>query len=165
MSQQQRNSFTPFKTRNGRELHMLAMGTVLASEMITAAERENTIWTWALRTIGFIMMGVGLVLVFKPMSVLADVLPIAGDFVEMGTTLVSFVIAGACSLTTISLAWLFYRPLIGVPLLVAGIGLVVVLVKLILKARSSRAATSTANVTKQVTETNVPAEETLGVSS
>ena len=99
------------------------------------------------------------------MSVLADVLPIAGDFVEMGTGLVSFCIAGACSLATISLAWLFYRPLIGVPLLVAGIGMVVALVKLILKARSARVATPTANVTKPVTETNVPAEETLGVSS
>ncbi len=165
MSQQQRNSFTPFKTSNGRELHMLAMGTVPASEMITAAERENTIWTWALRTIGFVMMGVGLGLVFKPMSVLADVLPIAGDLVEMGTSLVSFVIAGACSLTTISLAWLFYRPLIGAPLLVAAIGLVGVLVKLMLKARSARSATSTANVTKPVTETNAAVEETLGVSS
>lgn len=163
MSQQAGTSFIPFTTSNGRSLHMLSMGAVPASEMIATAERENTIWTWALRGIGFLMMGFGIRMVLSPMAVLADVLPIAGDFVQMGTGLVSFFIAGACSLGTVSLAWLFYRPLIGAPLLVAGIGLIVVLVKLMLKIRSSRVAAPTANVSNPANEIDEPAEETLGV--
>jgi len=145
MSQQHGNSFTPFQTSNGSELHMLAMGNVPASEMIAAAETQNTIWTWGLRAGGFIIMCLGLSMVFKPLSVLADVLPIAGDIVQTGTGLISFCLAGAGSLATISLAWMFYRPLIGVPLLVAGIGLIVALVRFVLQARSSRSTTPVAD--------------------
>jgi hypothetical protein len=148
MSQQEGNTFVPFKTSNGKPLNLLAMGSIPASDMISREEAKNTALTWGLRVVGFIMMGVGLGMVFRPLSVLADVLPIAGDFVQAGTGMIAFCIAGACSLGTISVAWVFYRPLIGVPLSVASIGLVVVLVRFVLKARASRAMAPAAETTK-----------------
>ncbi len=144
MSAQAGNSFAPFETSKGRILHLLEMGAVPASEMIAAPERPNMTWTWALRGVGFVLMGVGLGLVLKPMSVLADEYPIVGDFVNVGIGRFSFIMAGACWLGSISLVWLFYRPLIGVPLLAAGIGLVVVLAELSVRAHSSSATTPTA---------------------
>ena len=163
MSEQAGHSFTPFRTSNGKSLNMLAMGTVAASDMIARAEAENTAWTWGLRVAGFVMMGIGLGLVLKPLSVLADVLPIAGDFVQTGTGLISFCVAGACSLATISVAWVFYRPLIGVPLLLAGVGLFSALVYFLLKARAAR---STAPAAKSVEfapdSTSEPVGELVG---
>ena len=123
MAQQLRDTFTPFLTSNGRQLNMLAIGTVTADQMIATAAAENSLWTWVLRVVGSALMFTGLCLIARPLSVLADVLPPIGSVVEMGTGLVALLVAGALSLTTISFAWLFYRPLIGVPLLMVGIGL------------------------------------------
>jgi hypothetical protein len=128
MAQQIRDTFTPFTASNGRQLNMLTVGTVSADQMIATATAENSMWTWGLRAVGAILMVVGLSLMARPLSVLADVLPPVGAVVEMGTGLVALLIAGALSLTTISFAWLFYRPLIGVPLLLAGGGLIALLV-------------------------------------
>ena len=85
----------------------------------------------------FLLMFIGLCLVFKPLSVVADVLPIFGDLVGLGTGVVSFGIAATCSLLTIAFAWIFYRPLVGVPLLVLGLGL---FVALIVKSKQAKAA-------------------------
>jgi hypothetical protein len=60
-------------------------------------------------------------MVLKPLSVLADVLPILGNIVEIGNGLVAGVIALVCSLVTIAIAWIFYRPVLAIVLLlVAG---------------------------------------------
>lgn len=135
MAQQTRDTFTPFIASNGRQLNMLTVGTATADQMIATAAAENSMWTWILRAVGAFMMFAGLTLVVRPLSVLADVLPPVGAVVEFGTGLVALLVAGSFSLATISLAWLFYRPLIGVPLLLTGIGLIALLI-MKLKPRS-----------------------------
>ena len=104
-------------------------GAVDAEGVFAAAERNNTIITWILRIVGFFMMFFGLSMVMKPISVLADVLPILGDIVEIGAGLVAGVVAFACSLVTIAVAWIFYRPVLAVILLAAAGGLVFLLLK------------------------------------
>ena len=74
-------------------------------------------------------MYVGLSMVFRPLSVLADVLPILGDIVGMGTGLVAGVIALICALVTIAIAWIFYRPVLAIALLVAAGALVFFIIK------------------------------------
>ena len=91
--------------------------------MFTAAEAANATMTWILRLVGFIGMAIGFCMVFKPMEVVADVVPFIGNIVGLGFTIAAFGIAGAISLVTIAIAWLFYRPLIGIPLLLLGVGL------------------------------------------
>jgi hypothetical protein len=63
----------------------------------------------------------------KPLSVLADVLPIAGSIVGVGVGIFAFVASLALSLITIAIAWIFYRPMLGIPLLVVGIALLLLL--------------------------------------
>jgi hypothetical protein len=60
----------------------------------------------------------GLLALFQPFRVLADVLPMAGTIVGAGTAIVSFLLAAVGSLTVIALAWLWYRPVLGIALLV-----------------------------------------------
>ena len=83
------------------------------------------------------MMTIGGALVFGPLAVIADVVPFIGDLVRTGVTLIAALVAGIGSALTISLAWLFYRPMIGVPLLILAIGLLIVL--LVMKRRSATA--------------------------
>ena len=100
------------------------MGKHTADAMFTSAQESNKMLTWILRVVGFVVMFIGFSLLFKPLSVVADVLPIAGDIVGIGTGIVAFLLAAPLSLITIAVAWIFYRPLIGVPLLIlAGVGL------------------------------------------
>jgi hypothetical protein len=62
-------------------------------------------------------------MLMKPVAVLADVVPFLGSLVEMGSFLVSLLVAATLSLVTISVAWLFYRPLLTVGLLLVAGGL------------------------------------------
>ena len=71
--------------------------------------------------IGFLMMLIGLNMVFKPLSVLGDVIPFIGDLIGMGTSVVSFLIALPCWLICIAIAWIFYRPVLGIILLILAV--------------------------------------------
>jgi hypothetical protein len=89
--------------------------------MFKAAEDGNAMMTLILRAVGFLMMFFGLRTMSRPLSVLADVLPILGTGVGFVTGFVSFFIALGLSFVTIAVAWIFYRPLVGLALLlVAG---------------------------------------------
>ncbi len=53
---------------------------------------------------------------------MADVLPFLGDLVGMGTAVVALALALPLSLATIAIAWVVYRPLVGIGLIVVGVG-------------------------------------------
>jgi Flp pilus assembly protein TadB len=72
--------------------------------------------------------------------VLADVLPILGDLIGIGTGIVAFLIATPVALITIGIAWLFYRPLLGIVLLAAAGGLLFLLIKKRMAAKAAKAA-------------------------
>ena len=121
IAKQHGDTFVAYTAKNGKKLSYIEDGVKDAAEMFETARTNNAIMTWLIRVGGFLMMFIGLSMVFKPLSVLADVLPILGDIVEMGMGLVAGLIALICALVTIAIAWLFYRPVLGIILLaVAG---------------------------------------------
>lgn len=124
IAQQTAKSFSAFTGGSGTAINMLQVGNHSAETMFASAHATNKMFTWILRVVGFVVMFFGFSLVFKPLSVVADVLPIAGTIVGVGTGIVAFLLAAPLSLVTISVAWIFYRPLVGVPLLlVACVGI------------------------------------------
>jgi len=115
------SSFMAYTARSTRKSISHVMdGSIDAAGVFAAAERSNSIITWLVRIGGFLLMFFGLSSILKPISVLADVLPILGDIVEMGTGLVAGLVALICALVTIAIAWLFYRPVLGILLLLAA---------------------------------------------
>jgi len=104
---------------------MLSSGVVSAEKMFQKAEAENTAMTWILRIIGtaFLVFGIGLVL--QPLASMTNWIPLIGSMVEMGVALVAITVGGAFALLTVSVAWLFYRPLISIPLIVLSVGALV----------------------------------------
>jgi hypothetical protein len=115
------STFEPYHAKAGSDIRWLENGIHSAESMFESAHRSNSMLTWILRFAGLIMMTIGLSLVLKPLSVVADVLPILGDILEAGTGLVAFLISLALALVTIAVAWVFYRPDLGIALLaVAG---------------------------------------------
>ncbi len=116
-------TFEPYATKAGGTIELLQTGVHTAAAMIQEAQDSNKMLTWIVRLIGFILMFVGLNMVFKPLSIIADVLPILGDIVGAGTGIISFLFATILSLITIAIAWIVYRPLLGIILLVVAVGL------------------------------------------
>ena len=117
VAKQSGDTFVGYTAKTGKKVDLLSDGVRDSAEMFEAARSSNSTLTWLVRIGGFLLMFFGLSMVLKPLSVLADVLPILGDIVEMGAGLVAGLVALACALVTIAIAWIFYRPLIGIVLL------------------------------------------------
>ncbi len=124
LSKQAGDSFEPYDTRAGTTIDRLQVGTATADQMFQQAEAENSTLTWILRLVGFILMAIGIMMVLGPLSVLADVVPFIGSIVGFGTGFLAFSVAAVLSLVTIAIAWVAYRPVVGISILVvAGLAL------------------------------------------
>lgn len=115
------DSFADYQTKAGGAIAMIVPGDVTAQRMFDSALSDNTVLTWILRLGGFIVLWIGFSLIFAPLSVLADVLPFLGSLVGFATGLLAFILAAVVALTIIALAWLVFRPLLGVALLVCAV--------------------------------------------
>lgn len=116
-------TFGPYKI-NKDSIDEFVTGTQTSEQMLGAAQKRNTTMAWILRLAGFLAMFIGLTMVFKPLSVVLDVIPFLGNIAEKGTGLVAFLIAAGCSLVTIAIAWFFYRPLLSLLLIALAVGAV-----------------------------------------
>ena len=85
------------------------------------AKAGNTALTWGLRGGGFVLLLIGFILIMGPLSVLADIIPFLGNIVGGVTFVISLVLAAASTSFIIAMAWIFYRPYVGVPLLVVTV--------------------------------------------
>jgi hypothetical protein len=142
LARQVKNTLEPFPTLGGKgdNIELLSMGTKSADAMFTAAQQANVTLTWILRLVGFLVMAVGIYLVFAPLVTMADVLPFLGNLLGMGVGLIAGLVAFCLSAVTIGIAWVYYRPIIGIPLLVVGIGGMVGLFMLARKRQAAAAA-------------------------
>ncbi len=138
------NTFEAFTAKAGGNIEMLETGNHSPESMFATAQAGNTALTWVLRFFGVLLMFFGFSAIFRPLSVLADVLPIAGTIVGAGTSLVSALLAIPISLVIIAFAWIFYRPLIGIPLLIAAVAGIVFLVKKLLDQKKSQSSVQAA---------------------
>ena len=89
-------------------------------------------------------MLVGFSLLFRPLSVLADVVPFIGNIVGAGTGFVALLLSLPLSLLVISVAWIFYRPLIGIPLVIAAVAGFVFLIRTLMAQKSKRLSPASA---------------------
>ncbi|MCL2304994.1 MAG: TMEM43 family protein [Planctomycetaceae bacterium] len=119
------DTFEPYVAANGRHVGMLSVGTHSLENMYSQAHSGNAIITWILRLVGFLAVFIGLTAITAPLAVLASVIPFLGNLVGVGTWFFSLLFAVTWSLLVIAVAWLFYRPIIGIILLVVAVGLVV----------------------------------------
>lgn len=131
-------TFAPFTTRRGGRLFELRSGQTTKEDFFRKLNADNDFMTWILRLVGFGLMYFGLMLLFRPMSVLADIVPFFGTLVGYGTGLLAFLLALPLSLTTIAIGWIVYRPLLGIGLLVVSAGLIVLLGRGISRSRTAQ---------------------------
>ena len=120
-------TFAKYVAKNGKTVSRLALGTKSMEEMYESARSGNKAFTWILRVIGIILVCAGLKMIFAIFEAIAKVVPFLGSIVGAGVGFVCTVLGLAWSIVWIAIAWLTYRPLISVPLLVGAVALVVYL--------------------------------------
>jgi hypothetical protein len=126
---QKGDKFAAYIASNGNKILELRDGIHTADAMFAAAQASNRTLTWILRLVGFVCMYIGLSMVFRPLSVLGDVVPFIGNVIGMGTGILAFLLATPCTLVTIALAWIIYRPLLGILLLAVAAGAIYMIIK------------------------------------
>ena len=114
------DTFAAYQTKAGGAIAMIVAGNVPAQQMFEDAIATNTLVTWLVRLGGFILLWIGFGLLFAPLSVLADIVPLFGSLVGAATGLIAFLLALAVALTVIAIAWVVFRPLLGIALLAAA---------------------------------------------
>ena len=121
------NTFVPFLASNGNTFYRLAMGTQDMNGMFESAKSSNATTAWLLRGLGVVLCIAGFGMIFAPLKVLADVIPLLGNIVGAGTGLVAGLLGSAWSLVIIAIAWIRFRPVLGFCLLGAALTLVILL--------------------------------------
>jgi hypothetical protein len=120
VARQNGDDFLPYRTRNGSEILLVADGDVPPGDMFQSAQDTNNLIAWIIRVVGLILLMAGFGLILAPFGVLADVLPLAGTIVRMGTGLIGFVLGLIVGTVTIALAWLAFRPVTTIIILAVG---------------------------------------------
>jgi hypothetical protein len=129
IAQQSGSTFVSYRTKTGGSVDLLESGHVSAADMFQMAQDRNKLLTWAIRIGGFFLLGMAFSMILRPIAVLASILPFLGRLVGTGTTFVAFLLAGIVWGLTVSFAWIFYRPVLGVILLAGAAFLLILVVK------------------------------------
>ena len=116
------STFAPYAAKAGDTILLVEEGPHTAAQMFQTAISANKVTTWVLRGGGFLAMVLGLFLVFRPLAVLGDVVPFVGSLLGIGVGLFALLVGAVLSFTTIAIAWIVVRPLLGIALLAVAVG-------------------------------------------
>lgn len=115
------DTFKAYKAKNGKRFQTLRMGKKDADEIFESEHAANKMWLWVFRIIGVLLVIASLKGIFGFLSTLLKVIPFLSNIIGWGVGVVCTVVGIAWSLIVIAVAWLFYRPLLGIALLaIAG---------------------------------------------
>jgi len=115
------STFEEYTASNGKTVSQVAMGTVSSEKMFADAHSSNKLWTWVLRLVGVILVISGLRAMFSILPALFKIIPFLGKIIGAGVGFICGIGGFVWSLVVISIAWLTYRPLIGIPMLLLAI--------------------------------------------
>lgn len=112
------DSFLPFRAKNGYTLEKLVMGKKDMDQFFEDEQTSNTLKTWMLRILGIMMVIGGLKLIFGFVETLLKIVPFLSSIIGWGVGVICTVLGFVWSMIVIAIAWLFYRPILSITLLV-----------------------------------------------
>jgi len=123
------NQFSAFTTDSGNIMYRFFNGESTIENVVSQLQTEYQLTIWIFRVVGFLMLFVGLLLSFKPISTLFNFIPIFGSVGSSLFTIMLFVVSLVLAVTTIVIS-LIVQNIFVVSLITLGIfGLFFVLVR------------------------------------
>ncbi|GAA6108518.1 transmembrane protein 43 isoform X3 [Tachysurus ichikawai] len=126
VAMQKEDKLMPFKTKSGDTLEIIYLEELTPEEVFAREQQYNVMKTWSLRAGGWLLMFIGINLTMRIFYTLVDWVPVLRELVSVGVKLFAVCVSCSLSLLTISLGWLFYRPLVGT--LIAAVALLPILI-------------------------------------
>lgn len=136
MAQVSGDTFVPYISKGGKSFDLLRMGVLSADQMYEGQHSANKMWLWLLRFLGIFLVISGLKGIFNFLETLAKVVPFIANIIGAGVGLVCSLVGFAWSFIVIAIAWLAYRPVLGISLIVIAVALIIFL------SRKKKAATA-----------------------
>lgn len=107
------------------EINLLEEETLTKHGIVDLAQGRSDCLSKVLRVVGYFMLVFGLAAFFSPLTSMLGYIPLLGGILQ-GTAnflifIASLIICLPLFLLLMSVAWLFYHPKVGIPLLVIGI--------------------------------------------
>ena len=130
------NSFSDYISEAGKNVNEVRKGILTSKEIIKMMQDENNMLKWILRGVGTIVLICAYLAIISPITKLASYVPILGGLVGGIIFVICFIIGLVHSLLVIAIAWIRFRPILGICLLVAVAVLVFFLVKIIKSKKS-----------------------------
>ncbi|MBR1538083.1 MAG: hypothetical protein IJ636_01100 [Bacteroidales bacterium] len=121
-------TFEPYIAKNGKAFSKVEMGTVSAENMIEHQKSANKVTLWLLRLLGIFLVIAGFRSLVSFISTIFAVVPFVQRIIGAGTGLVATLVGLVWSFIVIAIAWIAYRPVVAIALLVAAAVLIFLLV-------------------------------------
>lgn len=102
------NSVEPMISKFG-QIYVQYDGILTKNEIIEKFRQQNSLKTWLLRLLGFILMFFGLKLITNPIVTISAFIPLLAELVNFATTSIVLIVALILSSVTIGIAWFAYR--------------------------------------------------------
>lgn len=133
MAKQSGFTLTPWHSSQGEgyTVEMVELGSRSAEEMVSGAQSANNIWTWVKRVFGFILCYAGFSMLTSIISTTADITlnwipflgPAATSIIDLGLCIANLILSISLSVIVAAVAWVFYRPVLGLTMLACAGGL------------------------------------------
>ena len=144
-------TFTKYTSSYGKSESRLMDGIHSGKEMIEAIKKENNMLKWILRAAGALAVIIGFATILKPLSVVGGFIPLLGGVLQGMVGFAAFLLGLAVSLVVVAVAWIRFRPILGIGLLVAALALFV-LVRM--RAKKNKPKENTQVVEEQTNNEN-----------
>ena len=120
VSQVEGNTFKPYTASNKKKFQTLRMGKKNIDEIFEEENEANSMWTWVLRIVGILLVISGFKGLFGFLETVLKVVPFLSSIFAFGVGIICTIVGVVYSLIVIALAWIFYRPVLGIILLVVA---------------------------------------------
>lgn len=154
MALQTGETFKPYTSKTGYEIEYITESKINGEEILTNLTAENNSLKWIFRIVGIVFVCVGFASLSSPIQTLANIVPLAGRYISWAIGWVSCLLGLSVSFIIIAIAWLRYRPLISLLLLVGSIGIIIICKRLFPK-KEEQTITSAEQLTKIISEEEI----------
>ena len=152
---QNNNGFSKFTSKKGYSIYELEEGTLTGKQILQKLSDENNMTKWIFRLMGTIFIIGGFAAIISPLQRLANFIPFFGTVFGWVTGFATFILGLALSLIVIALAWLRYRPVLSIGLLIGVLIVIILTKKLKTKNNTNKKEINTQPVNIQNTSVNI----------
>lgn len=136
IGQQNWNNTIGEMTTRDDSVYLQYDGILSLKDMLNRYNQSNTLLTFGVRFLGFILMFIGLQMLVNPIIAIARFVPYLSEITEFISSFLLLAIALILSLLTIAVAWLVYRPILAISLLIVT-GIIIYYIRQYIKNKRS----------------------------